>query len=116
MASMSIGGNAMDDELENCTYVYNRFPATERNGMGEAVSAGYAKITFNYAYLSLGAFTYWASTICSGLASKTHTSATLFTDLSVTASFTNLVVFYPTYEAIEGAYYRGVMVKIEQVS
>lgn len=114
--AMSIGGNAMSEELEACHYVYNRFPVTEKNGQGEAVSGGYAEVTINYPYLSLTGFAYWATTICTGLASKTHTSATLYTDLSVTASFTNLVVFYPTYEAIEGAYYRGVVVKIEQIS
>lgn len=114
--AMSIGGNAMDAELENCTYVYTRFPATERNGLGEAVSGGYAEITINYAYLSLGAFLYWASTICAGLPSKTHTSASLYNDWSVLTSYNNLIVFYPTYEAIEGPYYRGVVVKIEQVS
>lgn len=116
MASMSIGGNAMTDELENCTYQFVKFPATEKNGLGEAVSAGYAEININYQYLSLTGMQYWATTICAGLASKTHTTASLFNDLSVLTSYTNLVVFYPTYEAIEGSDYRGVTVKIEQVS
>jgi hypothetical protein len=114
--AMSINGQAMDYELENCPYVFKRFPATERNGQGEAVSGGYAEVTINYPYLSLAGFTYWATTICAGLPSKRHTSAVLYNDLSVTQSFTNLVVFYPTYEAIEGPYYRGVTVKIEQVT
>lgn len=114
--AMSIGGNAMTQELEACQYVYKKFPVTERNGLGEAVSGGYAEVTINYPYLSLDGWTYWATTVCAGLASKTHTSATLYTDMSATASFTNCVVHYPTYEAIEGAYYRGVAVKIEQIN
>lgn len=114
--AMSIGGNAMSSELENCAYVFKKYPMTEINGLGEAVSAGYAEVTINYPYLSLEGYTYWATTICAGLPSKTHTSATLYTDLSVTASYTNLVVMYPTYEAIEGVYYRNVTVEIKQIS
>jgi hypothetical protein len=116
MASMSIGGNAMTDEVENTAYQFVKFPYTERNGLGEAVSGGYGEATFNYQYLSLEGMQYWATTICAGLPSKTHTSASLFSDMSVLTSYTNCVVFYPTYEAIEGPYYRGVTVKIEQIS
>ena len=114
--AMSIGGNAMSYEVENTAYQFVKFPATEKNGLGEAVSGGYGEATFNYAYLSLEGMQYWATTICEGLPSKTHTSASLYNDLSVLTSYTNLVVFYPTYEAIEGVYYRGVVVKIEQVN
>ncbi len=116
MASMSIGGNAMTDELENASYQFVRFPYTERNGLGEVVSGGYAEATINYQYLSLEGMQYWATTICTGLPSKTHTSASLYNDLSVLTSYTNCVVIYPTYEAIEGVYYRGVTVKIEQIN
>lgn len=114
--TMSIGGNAMDFEVENCAYAFVRFPVTEKNGLGLAVSSGYATITLNYPYLSLAGMQYWATTICTGLASKAHTVASLYNDLSVLTAYTNLVVFYPTYEAIEGVYYRGVVVKIEQVT
>lgn len=114
--AMSIGGNAMSYEVENTTYQFVRFPSTERNGLGEAVSGGYADVTINYPYLSLEGMQYWATTICAGLPSKTHSSATLYNDLSVLTSYSNCVVFYPTYEAIEGVYYRGVTVKIEQIN
>jgi hypothetical protein len=114
--AMSIGGFAMSYEVENTAYQFVKFPATEKNGLGEAVSAGYAEISLNYAYLSLEGMAYWATTICAGLPSKTHTAANLYNDLSVLTGYTNLVVFYPTYEAIEGVYYRGVVVKIEQIN
>lgn len=114
--AMSIGGNAMSYEVENTAYQFTKFPVTERNGLGEAVSGGYGVATFNYAYLSLEGMQYWATTICAGLASKTHTSATLYNDLSVLTSYSRCVVFYPTYEAIEGVEYRNVVVKIEQIS
>jgi len=114
--AMSIGGFTMSYEVENTTYQFVRFPSTERNGLGEAVSGGYAEVTINYPYLSLEGMQYWATTICTGLPSKTHTSASLYNDLSVLTSYSNCVVFYPTYEAIEGVYYRGVVVKIEQIN
>lgn len=114
--AMSIGGNAMNYELENAAYQFVRFPFAERNGLGEVVSGGYAEVTINYQYLSLEGMQYWATTICDGLPSKTHTSASLYNDLSVLTSYTNCVVIYPTYEAIEGVYYRGVTVKIEQIN
>lgn len=114
--AMSIGGNAMTTELEECTYVFNRFPATEKNGLGQVVSGGYPEVTITYDYLSPTNFAWWATTICGGAASATHTSATLYTDLSATASYTNCVVHYPTYESIQGAWYSNVVVKITQIS
>jgi hypothetical protein len=40
--------------LKTALTCFKRFPATERNGQGEAVSGGYAEVTINYPYLSLG--------------------------------------------------------------
>ncbi|MCB0096883.1 MAG: hypothetical protein KDE46_14240 [Caldilineaceae bacterium] len=115
MASMIIGGNNFTDELEVCNYNFKRFPATEINGEGEVVSGGYPEISIRYSYLSASGFDFWANTICAGLASKTHTSATLYDDSSSTTTFTNLVVFYPTYDGVEGQFYTNVGVRITQL-
>lgn len=116
MASMSIGGNAFTDELETCTYVFKRFTITETNGLGEVISGGYPEVTLTYDLLSPSDFDWWASTICADLASKTHTSATLYTDQNATANYTNAVVHYPTYDGIRGQWYQNVVVRITQLS
>ena len=116
MASMSIGGNSFTDELETCTYVFKRFPVVETNGLGEAVNGGYPEITITYSELSESNFAWWASTICTNLASKTHTSATLYDDQGDTDAYTNAVVHYPTYDGIRGQWYQNVVVRITQLS
>lgn len=113
---MSIGGNAFTDERELCTYVFKRFTQTEVNGLGEVVSGGYPEVTITYSQLSEDDFYWWAHTVCADLASKTHTSATLFTDQGATANYTNAVVFYPTYDGISGAWYQNVVVRITQLA
>ena len=113
---MSIGGNAFTDERELCNYVFKRFSAIETNGLGEAVNAGYPEVTITYDQLSETDFQWWASTICTNLASKTHTSATLYTDQGSTAAYTNAVVHYPTYDGISGAWYQNVVIRITQLS
>lgn len=115
MASMSIGGNAFTDELEVCTYVFKRFQYIEKNGLGEASSGGYPSVTITYNTLSQSNFQWWASTICTNLASKTHTSATLYTDQGATANYTNAVVSYPTYDGIIGQWYQNVKIEITQL-
>ena len=115
MPSMSIGGNAFTEELESCNYVFTRFPATEINGAGVASSGGYPEININYSFLSEAGFIFWASTICANLASKTHTSATLFDDQGSTDTYSSLVVFYPTYDGIQGQFYTNVSIRITQL-
>jgi len=114
--AMSIGGNAFTQELETCTYIFKRFSSIETNGLGEVVSGGYPEVTLTYDELSATNFAWWASTICANLASKTHTSATLYTDQGATASYTNAVVHYPTYDGIRGAWYQNVVIRITQLS
>lgn len=116
MASIVIGGNAATDSLEQCSYVFTRFPASEINGLGEAINAGYPEIVITYANLSATDFAWWASTICTNLPSKTHTSATLYNDQGATGAYTNLVVHYPTYSGIRGQWYQNVVVRITQIS
>lgn len=113
---MIIGGNAFTDEREICTYVFKRHQYVETNGLGEAVTAGYPEVTITYSILSATDFAWWANTICTNLPSKTHTSATLFTDQGATAAYTNAVVFYPTYDSIQGQWYQNVVVRITQLS
>lgn len=116
MASMSIGGNAFTDDRELCTYVFKRHQYTEVNGLGEVVSAGYPEVTITYSSLSQTDFVWWANTVCANLASKTHTSATLYTDQGATANYTNAIVHYPTYDSIHGAWYQNVVVRITNLA
>ena len=115
MPSMIIGGNAFTTELEVCTYVFKRHNYVEINGLGEAVTAGYPEVTITYSSLIQSDFVWWASTICANLPSKTHTSATLYTDQGATAAYTNAVVFYPTYDGILGQWYQNVVIRITQL-
>lgn len=113
---MSIGGNAFSGEREICEYVFKRFTSSEINGLGEVVSGGYPEVTITYSELSETDFAWWTNTICTNLASKTHTSATLFTDQGATANYTNAVVHYPTYDGINGAWYQNVVIRITQLA
>jgi hypothetical protein len=116
MASMVIGGHAFTGALEVCSYVFKRFPITEQNGNGELVGEEVSEVTLTYAEMEPADYAWWTDTICAGLPSKTYTSATLYNDRDTTESFTNLVVDYPTYDGISGAYYQNVTVKIREIA
>jgi hypothetical protein len=89
------------------------------NGAGAAVSAGYASLTWTWPSMVLGdvngGFTWWYTTLLAGLPSKTFATASLYNDLWVLTSYTNVVVYRPTFESISGGLFKNVVVEIRHI-
>lgn len=116
---MTIGGVTIPTSLERGFYLFNPPEILRSNGIGEAVAAGYASVTWTWATMELGdstkGFTWWYTTLLTGLPSKTFTSASLYNNLQASTNYTNAVVYRPTYEKINGSLYYNVIVEIKQL-
>ena len=115
--AMLIGGNAMPSSIENHSsgYVFNPFPKVIRDGNNAAVAIGYPEIVWTFAWLTLTEITWWTTTICAGLPSKSFTSASLYNNLDVLTAYSHCTVNYPTYDSREYDDFINVVVRITDI-
>lgn len=115
--AMVIGGNSMPASIENYSagYRFNPFPKLREDGQGNQIAIGYPEIIWTFEELTSSEFAWWATTVCAGLPSKLFTSAQLYNQLDVLTTYTNCIVYCPTYEGREFGRYLGVTVRIIQL-
>lgn len=95
------------------SYVYDRFPTTVDNGMGETQTAGLPKAVWTFTMLSPSEYTWWTTTLLAGAASK-QCAAVLWDDNDVETTFTSVIVRYPKApEGRKNGYYRNVQIIID---
>lgn len=113
--AMSIGGTALPSTIDGRgRYLYNK-EVLRYNGDGEAVTAGYAKITWTFEFMSMSDYTWIRDTLLSGAFSAKFSSASLTDDKGGTVSATNAVVYRPTYEFAQNGSVENVTWIIDKV-
>lgn len=86
-----------------------------KNGDGEAVVSGYYTLTWTFPQMSLTDFTWIVSTLMSGAASVTYSSAELYNRLGALTSYTNAVAYEPTYDTAHGGWIENVTWIIDRI-
>lgn len=115
--AMTIGGNAMPANIENFSigYLFNPHPSLREDGAGNMVAVGYPEVTWTFTELTKAEYTWWASTICAGLPSKSFGAAQLYNHLDVLTTFTHCIVHHPRHESREYDRFIGVTIRITQL-
>ena len=113
--AMSLGGTALSASIDGRgRYLYQK-EVLRYNGDGEAVSAGYAKITWTFASLPMADYTWIRDTLLGGAFSVKYSSGSLTDDQGGAVSITNAVAHRPTYEYASGGYVYNVTWIIDKV-
>ena len=87
-----------------------------RNGLGEVVVAGGARVTWTWAVLTPAEYNSLVTTLCLGrpsLRCEAINGITLYNDLQVEQTFSNCVVIRPTYKEFSADLYREVTLVID---
>lgn len=96
-------------------YVWQRPEVIGVNGQGAAVVAPYARVVWQWPYMTLADYTWWRTTLLAGAASLTcSANSQLVDDLQVLQSIT-CVVFRPDYARIQNGLYMDVEVRVERI-
>lgn len=96
--AMSIGGTSLPSTIEDRGRYLYRKEVLRYNGDGEAVTAGYATITWTFEFMDMSDYTWIRDTLLGGAFNYKFSSASLLDDKGATISPTNAVVNRPTYE------------------
>jgi len=95
------------------SYVYDRFPTREDNGLGETVTAGLPSAVWTFNNLSPTEYAWWVTTLLAGVASL-QCAAVLWDDKDVETNFTSVIVRYPKApEGRKNGRYRNVQIIID---
>jgi len=114
--AMSLGGTSLSSSIEERgRYRYEK-PILRYNGDGEAVTAGYAKITWTFPFLVAADYTWIRDTLLGGAFSVTYSSGSLLDDKGAAISITNAVAYRPTYEYAANAVFENVTWTIDRVA
>lgn len=87
-----------------------------RNGLGEPVEAGYAKVEWTFANMTFTDFDWWQTTLLTGGRWRRFSVCQFVTDTRLEVAYTNCIVNRPNYEAIHSNWYENVTVLIEQIA
>lgn len=113
---MTINGVTIPSPMgDRGLYLFKPAETIRSNGLGEAVAAGYASLTWTWPHMNATDYNWWYTTLLTGLPSRTFTTASLYNNLSTLTSYTNVVVYRPTYESISGGLYQNVVVEIKHI-
>ena len=95
---MHLGGTTIPTTIDDHgRYIYAK-EVLRYNGDGEAVTAGYATVTWTFPTMLMTDYTWIRDTLLGGAFSVKYTSAQLKDDRGTLTSFTNAVASRPTYE------------------
>jgi len=85
------------------------------NGNGDAVLAGAQSVVWQFRHMDASEFAWWTTTLLGGAASLTLTSAELWDHTVTEQTFTDGVVYLPTYEAYRGGRFWNVTVQMRHL-
>jgi len=100
------------------TYLFEPPKVVRKNGLGEAVTAGFAKLTWKWKKLTKTQMDFLHTSILAGAASRTLTGTNivrLYDHTNTLTYFKNCVIQRPTFEIVTGALYHGVVWEIDQI-
>lgn len=113
--AMSLGGTTISTNIDGRgRYIYQK-EVLRYNGDGEAVTAGYAKVTWTFPFLTMTDYTWIRDTLLGGAFSVKYTSGSLTDDKGGAVSITNAVAYRPTYEFASGGLMENVTWIIDRV-
>lgn len=101
------------------TYVFEPPQIVRKNGIGEAVTSGFSKLTWKWKSLTQTQWNFINTTVLGGAASKTITGANaikLYNHMNVLTTYTNCVIQRPTFENVAWGRYINVSWEIEQIA
>lgn len=100
------------------TYIFERPKSIRKNGKGEAVVAGFARLTWTWARMSQEDWNFWNTTVLAGSASRSISAspaAKLFNHMNVLTDYSYCVILAPSFERVQNAKYINVKLEIEQI-
>lgn len=116
MSVAQINGVRIPEPMVNRgQYVWAPPEILGRNGIGEAVVAPFATVTWKWRWLTLDDYTFWVTTALAGAASVRCTSGTILVNHLQRAVVVQCVVLRPAYSYISAGLYRDVELKIERI-
>lgn len=117
LGANTVGGSVVLTELENrgTGYKFNPPEIIRRNGFGLAVTSGGASITWKHDWLPKAEFLWWRTTLLSGAASKSFSSAVFYDETQTLTSYSYCVVDRPEYEYISYGVYYNVVINITSI-
>lgn len=115
--AMTFGGTSMPTNIENHGegYLFKRPDVLFEDGEGNAVVAPYASITWTFDVMEPADYTWWRTTLLAGARSVKYSSAQLYDDTRTLTSYTNAVVYAPTYSKISNNWYHDVVIEIKYI-
>ena len=118
--ALQIGGTAIPASMNyrGLSYRFEPPRVVRKNGQGLAVTAGAARLTWTWAYITQTEWNWWYTALLTGLASKEFTgtgTTRLYNDLNVETAYNHCIVFRPVAETVLFEEYRNVTVQIEQI-
>lgn len=86
-----------------------------RNGVGIDVEAPTATVTWRWPEMNKTDFTWWYTSLLSGLPAYAFSHAKLFDHVQALVTYSYCIVHRPTYERIVAGAYVGVVVEISHI-
>lgn len=100
------------------SYTFEPPPVVRKNGLGEAITAGFSKLTWKWTRLSQTEMNFLLTTVLGGAATKSITAnpaLRTYNHQNVLTNYTSCIVQRPTWERWSGNRYQGVTLEIEQI-
>lgn len=113
--AMSLGGTSIPTSInDRGRYLYKK-EVLRTNGDAEAVTAGYATVTWTFEWMTMSDYTWIRDTLLGGAQSYKFSSASLVDDKGATISPTNAVAYRPTYEFASNGNVENVTWEIKRI-
>jgi len=95
-------------------YNFEYLPQIARNGRGDAVTAQYSRLTWQWRHMSTSDYNWWCSTLLGGAASKVFAGGDtlLLNHLGTPTFVSSCVVYRPTHGPAVGAYFTNVQLEV----
>ena len=118
--TIQVGGKLLESTMVGraLNYVFEPGQIACRNGLGEAVLAGGARVTWTWAVLTPKEYRCLVHDLCQDKASQRWEvigGTILYNDQQVEQTFSNCVVLRPTYKEFSGDLYRDVTLVIDSL-
>ena len=116
MTTPSLNGNLIPDSIgQRGRYTWQPPEIVAVNGRGEAVTAPFSTVTWQWDYLTLADYTWLIATVLNEAGSVTSTTGTILVDHLQRAVAVSCVIMRPTYSHISGGLYQDVELKITRI-
>ncbi len=117
---MHIGGTTIPSAYpgymaDKGSYKFERAEVVGRDGEGNDITAGYAKLTWSWEALTYDEYGWWVTTLLAGAQSVVFNSAQLYNHVPTLTTYSHCVVHAPTFEAFNSGEVRGVTVVIDDL-